>query len=134
MNKTFRYVRPNSRFGSRPRDYLKETASVGRRYRPALEVEGAPSIAARRPDRWTITKVVRYPGRGHDAPDGADKMLIPHWLIGLAIFGGPAAFIGFAFGQGLKVKPDRNKDPNDWSQYGGPPSDGTSPPDGGHFG
>jgi hypothetical protein len=45
-------------------------------------------------------------------------MLIPHWAIGLAIFAGLAAFIGFAFRQGLQVKPDRNKDPNDWSQYG----------------
>jgi hypothetical protein len=51
-------------------------------------------------------------------------MLIPHWLIGLAVFAGLAAFIGFAFRQGLQVKPDRNKDPDEWSKYGGPPSDG----------
>ena len=61
-------------------------------------------------------------------------MRIPDWLIGLAIFGDRAAFIGFAFGRGLKVKPDRNKDPDEWSRYGGPPSDGSPPPDGSHFG
>jgi len=42
-----------------------------------------------------------------------------------------AAFIGFAFRQGLKVKPDRSKDPDEWTRSagGGPPSDGSS-----HFG
>jgi hypothetical protein len=62
-------------------------------------------------------------------------MPIPHWLIGVGIFGGLAAFIGFAFRQGLKVKPDRNKDPDEWARYGGVPSDGGAPPpDGGHVG
>jgi hypothetical protein len=57
-------------------------------------------------------------------------MLIPHWAIGLAIFAGLTAFIGFAFRQGMQVKPDRNKNPDDWSHTGGgPPSDGS-----GHFG
>jgi hypothetical protein len=58
-------------------------------------------------------------------------MLIPHWLMGAAIFGGLAAFIGFAFRQGLKVKPGRSKDPGEWTRStgGGPPSDGS-----GHFG
>ena len=51
------------------------------------------------------------------------------------LFGDLAAFIGFAFRQGLKVKPDRNKDPDEWARYGGVPSDGGAPPsDGGHFG
>jgi hypothetical protein len=72
-----------------------------------------------------------------DAPavaGGANKMLIPHWLIGVAIFAGLAAFIAFAFGQGPKVRPDRNKDPDEWSRYGGAPSDGSPPSDGSHFG
>jgi hypothetical protein len=61
-------------------------------------------------------------------------MLIPHWVFGLAIFAGLAAFVGFAFRQGMQVKPDRNKDPDEWSSNannpgGGPPSDGA-----GHFG
>jgi hypothetical protein len=57
-------------------------------------------------------------------------MLIPHWAIGFAIFAGLTAFIGFAFRQGMQVKPDRNKNPDDWSHTGGgPPSDGS-----GHFG
>ena len=33
-------------------------------------------------------------------------MLIPHWAIGLAIFAGLAAFIGFAFRLRLKQAPD----------------------------
>jgi hypothetical protein len=52
-------------------------------------------------------------------------------VAGVAIFGGSAAFIGFAFRQGLKVKPDRSKDPDEWTRStdGGPPSDGS-----GYFG
>ena len=42
-------------------------------------------------------------------------MLIPHWLIGVAIFAGLAAFIGFTFRQGMRVKPDRDKDPDEWT-------------------
>ena len=42
-------------------------------------------------------------------------MLIPHCLIGLAIFAGLAAFIGFTFRQGMRVKPDRDKDPDEWT-------------------
>ncbi len=61
-------------------------------------------------------------------------MPIPHRLIGLAIFGVLAAFVGFAFGQGLKVKPDRNKDPDEWSRYGGTPSDNPTSSDGSQFG
>lgn len=53
---------------------------------------------------------------GTFAGGGSENMMpIPHWLIGLAIFGGLAAFVGFAFGQGLKVKPDRNKNPDEWA-------------------
>jgi hypothetical protein len=36
---------------------------------------------------------------------------IPHWIIALAIFAIAGVFIAFAFRQGEKVKPDRNKDP-----------------------
>jgi hypothetical protein len=54
-------------------------------------------------------------------------MLIPHWVIGLAIFLGLAAVIGYAFRQGMRVKPDRNKDHDDWSRT-------TGGGDGGHFG
>jgi hypothetical protein len=55
-------------------------------------------------------------------------MLIPHWLIGVAIFAGLAAFIGFAFRQELRVKPDRDKDSDEWTRSagGGPPSDDSS--------
>jgi hypothetical protein len=46
-------------------------------------------------------------------------MAIPHWLIGVAIFAVIGSFIVFAFRQGQKVKPDRNKDHNDWSRQTG---------------
>ena len=46
-------------------------------------------------------------------------MAIPHWLISLVIFAGLGAFIAFAFRQGQRVKPDRNKDPNDWTRLTG---------------
>jgi hypothetical protein len=36
-------------------------------------------------------------------------MTIPHWLIGIVILGMAAVFVIFAFGQGMTVKPDRNK-------------------------
>jgi hypothetical protein len=50
---------------------------------------------------------------------GKATMAIPHWLISLGIFALLGAFIAFAFRQGLKVKPDRNKDPDDWSRITG---------------
>jgi hypothetical protein len=46
-------------------------------------------------------------------------MATPHWLIGLVIFVVIGGFIGFAFRQGEKVKPDRNKDPDDWVRQTG---------------
>jgi hypothetical protein len=51
-------------------------------------------------------------------------MAIPHWLIGLLILALPAAFVIFAFRQGLKVKPDPDKrhdhhDQNVTGGYGG---------------
>jgi len=50
-------------------------------------------------------------------------MIIPHWLIGLAIFAVVGSFIVFAFHQGQKVKPDKNKRHDDWvgQTGGGPP-------------
>src|SRR5580700_4850295 len=50
---------------------------------------------------------------------GRTMMAIPHWLISLGIFAGLGAFIGFAFRQGQRVKPDRNKDPDDWTRLTG---------------
>jgi hypothetical protein len=46
-------------------------------------------------------------------------MAIPHWLVGLAIFAGIGSLIAFAFRQGEKVKPDRNKDHDDWTRQTG---------------
>jgi hypothetical protein len=46
-------------------------------------------------------------------------MAIPHWLISLVIFAGLGAFIAFALRQGQRVKPDRNKDPDDWTRLTG---------------
>jgi hypothetical protein len=50
-------------------------------------------------------------------------MFIPHWLIGIAIFAVVGGFLFFAFRQGQNVKPDKNKDPDDWIKQtgGGPP-------------
>jgi hypothetical protein len=50
-------------------------------------------------------------------------MAVPHWLIGPAIFAIIGAFVAFAFRQGQRVKPDKNKDPEDWVRQtgGGPP-------------
>lgn len=52
-------------------------------------------------------------------------MVIPHWLIGVAILAFAGAFIAFAFRQGQQVKPDRDKDPNEWNRYWGSPPDGS---------
>ena len=40
---------------------------------------------------------------------GQRRMLIPHWVMGLAIFAGLAAIIGYAFRQGMRVKPTETK-------------------------
>jgi hypothetical protein len=56
---------------------------------------------------------------------GQTKMAIPHWLIALVIFALLGAFIAFAFRQGQKVKPDRNKDPDDWTRLTGGGGDHT---------
>jgi hypothetical protein len=55
-------------------------------------------------------------------------MLIPHWLIGLALLGIIGGFIAFAFRQGQQVKPDKDKDPDEWTRSAGggfPPSSGS---------
>jgi hypothetical protein len=52
-------------------------------------------------------------------------MVIPHWLIGLAIFAVIGSFIVFAFRQGQKVKPDPDKRQDEWMRHtggGAPPS------------
>jgi hypothetical protein len=49
-------------------------------------------------------------------------MTIPHWVIGLAIFALLGSFLVFAFRQGQQVKPDQNKNHDDWTRHGGPPS------------
>jgi hypothetical protein len=36
-------------------------------------------------------------------------MTIPHWLAGLVIFASVAVLIGFAFRQGMRAKPGRDK-------------------------
>jgi hypothetical protein len=46
-------------------------------------------------------------------------MAIPHWLIGLAILGVVGSFIVFAFRQGQRVTPDRDKNPDDWIRLTG---------------
>jgi len=52
-------------------------------------------------------------------------MAIPHWLISLGIFAVLGAFIAFAFRPGQKVKPDRDKDPDEWQRYTGSGGDHT---------
>jgi hypothetical protein len=51
-------------------------------------------------------------------------MAIPHWLIGLAMLLAAGAFVVFAFGQGQRVKPDKNKRVDDWQSGGGMPPPG----------
>jgi hypothetical protein len=97
------------------RDNLEEIASVSGWRTP--EAEAGALLRADRTDNCPFLESCY--GRTLVVVAGANKMLIPHWLIGLAIFGALAAFIVFAFRQGLRVKPDRNKDPDEWSRYGG---------------
>jgi hypothetical protein len=54
---------------------------------------------------------------------------MPDWLLSLICFVGLAAFIGFAFRQGTKVKPDRDNRDN-WQATGGD----TSSSEGSHHG
>jgi hypothetical protein len=63
--------------------------------------------------------------RRTEATSGALQMVIPHWLIGAAMFAAIGAFVVFAFRQGQAVKPDRNKLADAWTnQTGG----GVPPP------
>jgi hypothetical protein len=51
-------------------------------------------------------------------------LAIPHWLIGLGMLALVGGFVSFAFRQGQRVKPDRDKDPDAWTRHtggGGPP-------------
>jgi len=52
-------------------------------------------------------------------------MAIPHWLTSLGIFALLGAFIAFAFRQGQKVKPDRDKVPDEWTRNTGGGGDHT---------
>jgi hypothetical protein len=49
---------------------------------------------------------------------------MPNWLLPLLAFCTIAGFIGFAFRQGMKVKPDKNNTDN-WDRFGGPPDSHT---------
>jgi len=52
-------------------------------------------------------------------------MAVPHWLIGLAMLAVIGGFIAFAFRRGQQVKPDKDKNPDDWVRDTGggfPPS------------
>jgi hypothetical protein len=48
-------------------------------------------------------------------------MAIPHWLIGLAMLLAAGAFVVFAFRQGQRVKPGKNKRVDDLQGGGGIP-------------
>ncbi len=48
---------------------------------------------------------------------------MPNWMIGLLVFAALAGFIGFAFRQGTKVKPDPDN-PDHWTTSGGGRSTG----------
>jgi len=52
-------------------------------------------------------------------------MAILHWFISLGILALLGAFIAFAFRQGQKVKPDRDKDHDDWTRHTGGGGDHT---------
>ncbi len=93
-----------------------------------------PERGQQRPKLFATDGMHRDPADAKVATAIGERMPIPHWLIGIAIFGGLAAFVGFAFDEGVKVKPDRNKDPDEWSRYGGTPPDNPTSSDGRHFG
>jgi hypothetical protein len=61
-------------------------------------------------------------------------MFIAHWLVGVLIFVLLGAFIWFAFRQGMAVKPDRNKNPDDWTRTARGGGDGGPSSDAGHVG
>ena len=50
--------------------------------------------------------------------------IMPSWLLLLLAFCAIAGFIGFAFWQGAKVKPDKNNTDR-WDRFGGPPDSHT---------
>jgi hypothetical protein len=57
------------------------------------------------------------------APRTADRIMPSRLLPSLA-FCAIAGFVGFAFRQGTKVKPDKNNTDN-WDRFGGPPDSHT---------
>jgi hypothetical protein len=54
---------------------------------------------------------------------------MPNWIVPLLVFIALVGFIGFAFRQGMRVKPDKDN-PDNWPNSGGD----TSPGDGSHGG
>jgi hypothetical protein len=59
---------------------------------------------------------------------------MPTWLLPLLAFCAIAGFIGFAFRQGTKVKPDKDNNPDSWSgPTGGGGGDGSHHGSDGHF-
>jgi hypothetical protein len=54
---------------------------------------------------------------------------MPEWVVPLLAFIALAGFLGFAFRQGMKVKPDKDN-PDNWQGVGGGQSSG----DGSHHG
>jgi hypothetical protein len=60
---------------------------------------------------------------------------MPHWLGPLLALCALVGFIGFAFRQGTKVKPDKDKNPDSWtSPSGGGGGDGSHHSSDGHSG
>ncbi len=53
-----------------------------------------------------------------------DGWIIPSWLLPLLASCAIAGFIGFAFWQGAKVKPEKNN-AYQWVRFGGPPDSHT---------
>jgi hypothetical protein len=53
-------------------------------------------------------------------------LIVPNWVVPLLLFVVLAGFIGFAFRQGLKVKPDKDGRDN-WNAFGGPPDGDPGP-------
>ena len=59
---------------------------------------------------------------------------MPNWIVPLLVFVALVGFIGFAFRQGMRVKPDKTN-PDNWQGSGGgcaSPGDGSHDGFGGH--
>jgi hypothetical protein len=59
---------------------------------------------------------------------------MPNWVVPLLALCALVGFIGFAFRQGTKVRPDKDNNPDNWSgPTGGGGGDGSDHGSGGHF-